>query len=362
MTNLCQQWTKSSNTKAKMKKVSIIISNRNDLEMLSITVRSCIEELRPVGHENSEIVICDNSDQSTFDLLPSVIPSKYIKEGLVKIVRQNFPCLFTAREKAIENALGKYILCIDSHMIIGRNMIFDLVNFMDIYRHEDETTGFCHAPINWAHQHECRSKHDRDVSVNELGDWNLAYLHPRTITWKGMPWICKRDWFLNTLKGYGALAIHKVSWGGGDMHLGVKAWLLGYKNWAVPTNPGIHIGPYPKIDKGKDKNVVKIGKYRLYTASGQGPHTVGFLVSCYVLGGESMMRRNKEAITERFGRFIDVDKYWNQAIKWGESEKRWLDKNKVMSFEEFLELKPWEDNLNEVPNLRTQRIHRQISV
>lgn len=309
--------------------------------MLSITVRSCIEELRPVRHEDSEIVICDNSDQHIFDLLPSVIPSKYIEDGLVKIIRQDFPCLFTAREKAAENALGRLIVCIDSHMLVGRNMILDLVNFMNTYRQEDKTTGFCHAPINWIHQHECRAKHDRDMLVNELGDWNLMYTQPRTITWKGMPWICKRDWFLNNLNGYGSLSKHKVSWGGGDMHLGVKSWLLGFKNWAVPTNPGIHIGPFPKIDQGENKNKVNTGKYRRYAASGQGPHTVGFLVSCYVLGGEYMMERNKAAIKERFGQFLDIDKYWNQAIEWGKEEKQWLDERKVITFEQLLETQPW---------------------
>lgn len=335
------------------RKVSVIISNRNDLEMLSITVRSCIEELKPLGHENSEIVICDNSDRHIYNSLPSVIPPKYISDGLVKIVRQNFPCLFTAREEAVRYSTGKYILCVDSHCLIGRDMILDLVNFMDIYQADDKTTGFCHAPINWAHQHEERSKHDRDISVNELGDWNTAYSHPKTITWKGMPWICRRSWFLEELQSYGALSEHRISWGGGDMHLGTKAWLLGFKNWAVPTSPCIHIGPFPKIDQGENKNVTKIGKYRLYANSGQGPHTIGFLVSCYVLGGEPMMLRNKAVITERFGKFIDVDKCWDQAKKYGKREKQWLDKHKVMTFEQFLETKPWEQDKVKILNYGT---------
>ena len=42
-------------------KVSIIISNRNDIAMLVVTIRSCIEELVPL--EGGEIVVCDNSDE-----------------------------------------------------------------------------------------------------------------------------------------------------------------------------------------------------------------------------------------------------------------------------------------------------------
>lgn len=329
-------------------KLSIIISNRNDLTMLSVTVRSCIEALRPLGLFNCEIIIADNSDEPTYKMLNSVLPIGYVKEGLLKIVRQDFSCLFTARELAAENASGQYILCLDSHMLVGHNMFVDLVSFMDSHK-KDPTLGFAHAPISWAHQHERASKHDRDMSVNELGNWNSKYEKVRTITWKGMPWICRREWFLDKesgLGGYGALAQHKLSWGGGDLHIGVKPWLLGFKNWAVPCNPGIHIGPFPKIDTVKgEKNSAIVGpdKYRLYSASGVGPHAIGFLVSCYVLGGEAMMERNRGAIKERFGRYIDLDKEWEQAKIYGKDEKAWLDSHKVISFKDLLIQKPWDN-------------------
>lgn len=330
-----------------MKKVSVIISNRNDLTMLSVTVRSAIEALKPIGLDNSEIVICDNSDPQQYKLLSSVLPTGYIKDGLLKIIRQETPCLFTAREEAAKASNSLYILCLDSHMLCGHNMIRDLVSFMDGYK-DDPSVGFAHAPISWAHQHERAAKHDRDMSIHELGAWNTKYDHSRPITWKGMPWICRRNWFLdskNGLNGYGALSQHSLSWGGGDMHIGIKPWLLGYKNYAVATSPGIHIGPFPKIDSVKgDKHSAAVGpdKYRLYSASGTGPHGIGFLVSCYVLGGEEMMLRNKKAITERFGRYIDVDKEWENSKRYGADEKLWLDAHKVITFEELLKLKPWD--------------------
>jgi len=331
--------------------VSVIIANRNDVSMLSVTVRSCIEELTPLGPGSWEIVIVDNSDPGPYQLLNTVLPARYIREKYLKIIRQDFPCLFTARETAAQQSSGKYLFCVDSHVLIGHNCIVDLVNFMK-RKEDDETLGFAHAPINWAHQHEAISRHDRDVTTHELGDWNLAYQDERTITWKGMPWICRRDWFLdrNTgLNAYGALSAHRVSWGGGDMHIGVKPWLLGFKNWAVPTRPVIHIGPFPKIDRvGRNPNITAVSKgpddyrYRLYAVSGEFPHTFGFLVSCYVLGGEPMMHRNKQAIHERFGAFLNVDKWWNKAIELGRGERKWLLERQVMSFEQFIEMRPWD--------------------
>ena len=334
-----------------MKKVSIVISNRNDTTMLAVTVRSCIEELKPIGHDKSEIIICDNSDQEIYNLMNSYLPTQYIRDRFLKVFRQDFPCLFTARETAIRESSSEYVICLDSHMIVGRDMILDLVNFMN-ERKEDETIGFAHAPINWAHQHEKRSRHDRDMSENELGDWGTVRDTEGTITWKGIPWICRRNWFLDKdegLGGYGALADYKVSWGGGDIHIGIKPWLLGFKNWAVPTSPGIHIGPFPKVDVGKNPNVSKVNpahardKYRLYAESGNFPHTFGFLVACYVLGGESMMHRNKDAITERFGSFINVNKEWNKAIEVGKAEREWLLSKQKISFEELLKTKPWDN-------------------
>jgi len=324
-----------------MKKLSVIISNRNDLAMLSVTVRSCIEELRPLGLENCEIIIVDNSNENFYKLLSSVIPTGYVKERLIKVYRQDFPCLFTARDLAVEKASGQYISCVDSHMIIGRDMFLDLYNFMEKNK-DDKTLAFAHAPISWSHQHERSAKHDRDMSINELGNWGSAYKTPRTITWKGMPWICRRSLWQD-INGYGALSQHKLSWGGGDMHIGIKPWMLGLKNYAVPTNPGIHIGPFPNIDRDSDdSSVTKIGAYRLWSKSGQGPATLGFLVSCYVLGGEPMMLRNKAAINERFGKYLNVDMNWDKAIAFGKDEKAWLDQRKVFTFEDLLSQKPWE--------------------
>lgn len=318
--------------------------------MLSVTIRSCIEGLVPLG-PGHEIVICDNSDPHIKPLLNSVLPTGYCRSGLLKVIHQDFPCLFSAREAAAREASGDYLMCLDSHMLVGHDSIEKLFSFME-RRRDDPTMGFAHAPLSWAHQHEDRAKHDRDMAKSELGPWGVAYKDERTITWKGMPWICRRQWFLDRdkgLNGYGALAEHHVSWGGGDMHIGIKPWMLGFKNWAVPCRPCIHIGPFPKLDLDeKNKNLTKVSnptsddyRYRLYSSSGNFPHTFGFLVACYVLGGEPMMQRNEGLIREKFGRYLDIKGFWNKAIELGSGEKAWLDARKKWSFEELLSVKPW---------------------
>jgi len=328
-------------------KVSIIISNRNDVSMLIVTLRSVIEELRAIEPDKGEIIVVDNSDIPIYEMIEKELPHGYIEDGTLKFIRQDFPCLFTAREKAIEQSNSDLIICIDSHMIIGRNMILDLVRFM-IKRSKDKTLGFAHAPVNWLHQHPSQSRHDRDMSECELGNWGLAYDYERTITWKGMPWICRKD-FWHDIKGYGSLSRHKISWGGGDMHIGIKPWLLGYKNWAVPCSPAIHIGPFPKTDTTENPHTVKLvtvtarDRYRLWSLSGNGPHALGFLISCYVLGGEPMMNRNKKTLKYRFSNFINVDREWNKAISLGQAERDWILSVQKLTFEQLLKIKPWND-------------------
>lgn len=316
--------------------LSLIISNRNDVMMLLVTIRSAIEEMKPLEAQGKkcEIVICDNSEPVHREQLNASIPSRYIKEGKVKMIYQDFPCLFTARDEAAKVATGTYMACVDSHMILGRDMLLDLVNFMD-RKAGDPKVGFAHAPICWVHQHESASRHDRDIVQDELGPWGRAHPEERKITWKGMPWMCRRDWYLDSLGGYGALSEFRLSWGGGDMHIGVKPWLLGYENWAVPTSPAIHLGPLPHINGRKPKD-----RYRVYAISGASTVCIGFLVSCYVLGGEPMMHRNKTTLSKRFKQ-IDPAKEWNRAISYGKREKAWLDERKVMTFETFLETQPW---------------------
>ena len=128
------------------------------------------------------------------------------------------------------------------------------------------------------------------------------------------------------------------------MHVGIKPWLLGFENWAVPTSPVIHIGPFPMSnpDKRTVAPLTPAERYRLYNKSGAGPTCLGFLVSCFILGGESMMERNKAMIINKFGRFINVEAYWTRAMETGKEEKLWLDSRRIMSFEDLLQKKPWE--------------------
>jgi len=312
-------------------KVSVIIANRNDTFMLAVTLRSVLEELSML---DGQVVICDNSDDEYWDAVQSVVPKKYIKENRIKLIRQEFPSLFTARETAAKMADGEYILCTDSHMVFGHDSIKELVSFMD---RADDKIGFAHAPLSWMCQHESLSRHDMQ---SLYGGWGNLYDYERKISWKGMPWICRREWFLNDFNGYGVLSANRQSWGGGDLYLGIKAWLLGFENWAVPCRPIIHAGPFPTA-------VRKFYKYMPYSNSGLNPIYSGFLMAYYALGADSMIDDQEVChwLTKHFK--LDIKGNKNLAWRLAQEDRKWIKEHQVTAFDDLVKNPPWGEGYRE---------------
>ena len=319
-------------------KLSVIISNRNDIVMLNVTLNSLIEEMRELPFK-SEIVVCDNSDENFQKMLPIACPVGFVKKHNVKIIKQSSPCFTSARMMAAEEAKGEYIFCVDSHVLIGHNCLLDSVNFMERNR-GNKNLGFGHPPIRWAHQGPAAVKHTLKVSPSGLpnGGWDGAFVEETKMFWKFMPWICDRKWYLDILKGYGTHSDHMLSWGGAEQLQQVKSLMLGYENWAIITNPVIHIGPYTP-------EVIKTGqyKYRTYTANGNYPHGFGVLVAYAALGGPKVGYKHAKIGEEAFfnRHKIKVDDYWKKALEISMPEYERIQEIKKYDYLELLETKPW---------------------
>lgn len=321
-------------------KLSVIIANRNDIVMLNITLNVCIEMLKSLDCK-SEIVVVDNSDPNIYEIMPIAYPPGFLRICNVRVFRQEDPCFTSARMMAAEKARGEYVFCVDSHVLIGYNTFHDSVSFMD--RHKDhENLGFAHPPIRWAHQGPAAVRHTLGMGKDGVpwGSWSHGIREDQKIFWKFMPWICRREWYLNTLKGYGSHSTHELSWGGAEFLQQIKSWMLGYEQWGIATDPVIHIGPYTPA-------VVKTGqyKYRTYSASGNFPHGLGVLVAFYVLGGEvtgyEHAKIREKGFTNRH--HITVDEWWPKAMELGKEEHEWLMQNKKYDYLELIEKEPWND-------------------
>ena len=320
-------------------KLSIIISNRNDIVMLNVTLNNALEMMKTVDGD-CEVVICDNSDPRFYKLMPIAYPNGWLKKGLVRVFHEDEPSFTHARMVAAREAKGEYIFCVDSHVLFGLNTLKDSVSFMDRHK-DDKMLGFGHPPIRWAHQGPAATKHALKVSPLGLpnGGWDRAYTKERKIYWKFMPWICRREWFLDTLKGYGTHATEKISWGGAEQLMQVKSLMLGYENWSIPTDPVIHIGPYTP-------DVVKLGhyKYRTYSKNGNFPHGFGVLVGYYVTAGDKEGYKLAEAGEEQFKNRhkFDFRTRWDDVKRVSEPEYQWLAKRAKYTYAELIEQRPWE--------------------
>ena len=320
-------------------KLSVIIPNRNDTVMLGITVRTALEELKAIDNDG-EIVIVDNSDEDVWDIIRTVNVSPinlgYVEEGRVQLIHQPFPSLYSARQTGIERAKGKYVYNMDSHTVVGHNQLKDLVEFME--KNEGTKVGLGFAPIGWVSQHELYARHDIRIDQGTVfGNWGRQYDKPTKICWNFGSRICNREWFLNTLNGYSFFAKERISWGGGEMYIPLKSWLLGYESWAVPCSPQYHIGPFSQEIEQRTSY-----HYRQYGSSGNGKTGIGVLATFYALGGDEMKEEARKAKVGLAQYGIDVDRDWPEAKRLAHEDWLWLKERQVISFQELMKQKPFQ--------------------
>ena len=305
--------------------VSVILANRNDLQMLLVTVLSAVEDLRGRG----EVIVVDNSDERYKECVEALL-SGQIKDGMVKLFHQKKPSSAAAMELAAQKATGEFLFYTDSHTLVGRGTIDSCVRFFR--RHEGEPIAFCHAPIQWAHNSKGARKVSFRLHRNPLGSWGKMITKECKVTWKGMPHMIKKETY-HAIGGYGCLAKHHVGWGGLIPYLGMKPWLLGYENWGIPHGVSYHFGEYPKVCRGDVK-------YRLYGRHGSYPAGASHAISAYVFGGMEFLKEvYSQARMERyFGNFASAAAV---AQKVGGEEREWMLENQVCSVQELLADPPW---------------------
>jgi glycosyltransferase involved in cell wall biosynthesis len=307
--------------------------------MLSVTVRSALEALKGVSG-GGEIVIVDNSDPDLWQLLstpnPSPLAWHYIKEEKVRLFRQDTPSLFVARMTAIREARGKYVFNVDSHNLMGLNTLPDLANFLD---NSNSKVGLAYCPIGWCGQHELNARHEMRTDQDTIyAGWGKQYYEPTKICWNFGSWMTRKDWFLETHGGYGFFEKHKMAWGGGEFYVSLKTWLLGYENWAVPTDPIYHIGPFSQALHDRTNY-----KYRLYGNDGKEKRGIGILASFYALAGDDGKEFAKEAeagFKKHHGLTVEAD--WARAKELAKEDWEWMQKHQVRTLREFWENRVWE--------------------
>ncbi len=312
-------------------KLSIVISTRCDPIGTAITFRSFREDVKGLDHE---FIIVDNSDTNfDYDILRSYIDQEFIKTGELVMFRDPITCIFTAREKAIQAASGDLIMFIDSHMLPFYGCCESFVEFFE--KHGEEV-GIAYGPCGYHHKIEQYSYHSRDLT--SFGA--IIYRDPPDlpITFRGPPMVFRRSHF-ERIGGYGTFAKHRLNWGGGDTHIGLKSLVLGWENWLVSGAGAIHLGPFhgdhyfvesfAKMDKSVD------GRW------------LGFFVAAYIAGGMELVEKRRKQVEKRLSKKHIEDSLIERATKISEEEKRWVDERRIYTYEELRVGEVWRRGFDE---------------
>lgn len=305
--------------------------------MLNITLNSALEAFKSIPDE-CEIVVVDNSNNKIYDAITKGFPGFYSAFKNIKILHHMPPSNHAARMLAAKESTSEYILCVDSHMIFGHNVLSDAFKFID--SHKGDKIGFYHFPMR-------KSDKGQNTGVSDIHSNGTPYLKRRNfkigegrkIFWKFMPWMCNRKWYLDKLQGYTTHAKHHIVATGGEMLQQIKSWMLGYENWIMPTNPIIHIGPFNE----RFRSIVHSYKYRDYPLIDNYPMGFGVILAFYILGGDDFGYEQAKKAEDRIWLIhkIKVDPLWKNARRLGKAEHQWLMKNKKIDFLKLLKTKPW---------------------
>jgi len=314
-----------------MKKIAVIIANRNDLQMLLVTVLSAVEELTGL---NGEIVVVDNSNSDQVECIKSLLAGQ-IKQGNVRLFFNTYISSAAAMERAALEADAEFLFYVDSHCIIGKDTIKYCLAFFD--RHKGEPIAFCYAPIQWAHNSPVARKVSFRFHRNHMGSWGKMISKEQKVIFKGMPHMIRKDVY-HAIGGYGCLASEKFGWGGLIPYLGWKPWLLGYENWGIPDGVAYHFGEYPAVCREKVK-------YRLYGRHGRFQAGASHAVAAYVFGGEKFLNQEFEpAKMDRYFESKEAALRFVKGIPAVEKDKEWIQANQKHSIWELIENPPWGQN------------------
>ena len=270
--------------------LSIIISERDDPVGTLVTIRALIQHCSGIDYE---IVVIDNSDKP--ESLRSVIPKEYLGGNPVRLLHSP-PSLFVARTLGVKEARGKWLLFLDSHMIMG----YRAVEFMlEIGERKNGNLGFVYGPCCYHYDSRRFEFVDRDVDSLAGIRRHQAKLDvvrgESRIAFRGVPMLCQKAHFMR-IGGYGALAHYALPWGGGDYLLGIKTLMLGYDNFLSDKSVGIHLGPF--VGAGSSGFV---NSYMITPPPNNWPKFIGMLTAAYIVGGKKVLDQRAAQIKKRIG-------------------------------------------------------------
>lgn len=304
-----------------MMKVSVVISTRDEGSNLAFTVQSIINDLETfLQHDEFELILVHNNptDPTGWRFL---MERGMFFHRTIKVLFDPIAGNVSARNKGVALATGKYLFFADAHVS------FRIGSFKAMCEAIDEYGGIVHCPVQWLGGYEpSEASYQYSIKVGEKlwGTWNRLKVadKPFYIPVSGHCFLgMLRDEFMK-LGGY-----HPMfrCYGGGELYLDLKAWMLGSTVMCVP-----------------DALVYHLSAGRGYSFK-QDDLIHNMILLAYALGADAMAERV-------FLRYLDKDgvhherlvRMRNDAFCEAAVDRERLPLTQSFSFYDLLTEKPWD--------------------
>ena len=234
--------------------ISIVMLNYNGLKYLKRTIPPILK----LDYPNYEFIIIDNgSTDGSIEFIKNFKEIKLIKSP--KLREKNFACNY-----AIDRAKGEFIFLMDNDALITQK---DLLKDLIIFYKNNNNVGVIGLSYNDEGNKSSKSygsylgyyfiKEQKEVKnddIKKVSGTQIVYPEGKGFLIKKSIW-----------KELGGYDDHLI-FGGDDNDLGIKLWLMGYKNYLYSKTIQIHLGLPERQDNKKYKIKFKEMFYaHLYT-------------------------------------------------------------------------------------------------
>lgn len=218
--------------------VSVVISARDEKHNAAFTIHSIVNDLETfLAPGEFEIILVDNcsTDDQSWRFLAE--RGMYFHRTL-RILHDPIAGNVTARNKGAAIAKGKYLFFSDAHMSYRVGSFKAMVEAID--RHG----GMVHGAVQWMGGYDPSFpswQYTIKLGEKVWGTWNrscLSATEPFAIPASGH---CCLGMLRQQFLDFGGYNNWFRCYGGGELYLDLKWWMLGSSVWSVPKAVGYHL-------------------------------------------------------------------------------------------------------------------------
>ena len=221
-----------------MKTVSVVISARDEFPQIVMTVHSIIADLETfLKPDDFEIIIVDNGSKDP-NSWRFIAERGMFFHRTVRVLHDPIMGNVSARNKGAKIALGKYLFFSDAHMS------YRIGSFKAMIDAIDKTGGMVHPPVQWMGGYEPSDpSYQYTIKLGEKiwGTWNRCMVSATEPFYIPICGHCCLGMTRKQFLEFGGYNDYFRCYGGGEVYLDMKWWMLGSTVVSVPKALAYHL-------------------------------------------------------------------------------------------------------------------------